>query len=122
MTPIDELRANIACSFCLKPTKDVAAMVAGPAVYICDQCVGLCNEIIAAKPASVDAVARWEQELTDQGLLDHLPKIAALGAQVERQLTAWVRHARARGITWARIGAALDMARQSAWERFSGEE
>jgi ClpX C4-type zinc finger protein len=122
MTSIDELRADIACSFCLKPTKDVSSMVAGPGVFICDQCVSLCAEIIAAKPAEGSEVARWEQELSDEGLLDHLPRIAALSAQVERQLTAWVRHARERGVTWARIGAALDMTRQSAWERFSGEE
>jgi ATP-dependent Clp protease ATP-binding subunit ClpX len=30
--------------------------------------------------------------------------------------------ARSRGITWTRIGAALGMTRQSAWERFSGED
>jgi len=122
MSTIDELRANVACSFCLKPTGEVASMVAGPGVYICDGCVTLCTDIIAAKPAVMTAVARWEDELTDEGLLDHLPKIAALEAQVQRQLTGWVRHARARGITWARIGAALGMTRQSAWERFSGEE
>jgi len=33
-----------------------------------------------------------------------------------------VRRARALGVTWARIGETLGMARQSAWERFSGEE
>jgi hypothetical protein len=33
-----------------------------------------------------------------------------------------VRRARALGATWARIGDALGMTRQSAWERFSGEE
>ena len=45
-----------------------------------------------------------------------------LSAQVEQNLTGWVRRARALGVTWARIGAALGMTRQSAWERFSGEE
>jgi ATP-dependent Clp protease ATP-binding subunit ClpX len=33
-----------------------------------------------------------------------------------------VRMLRERGVTWARIGEALGMTRQSAWERFSGEE
>jgi len=33
-----------------------------------------------------------------------------------------MRKARLLGATWARIGAALDMTRQSAWERFSSEE
>jgi hypothetical protein len=42
--------------------------------------------------------------------------------QVEQHLTGWVRRARELGATWARIGESLGMARQSAWERFSGEE
>jgi ClpX C4-type zinc finger len=124
MTAIEDLRAQIACSFCLKPTADVQKMVAGPGVFICDACVALCVEIIATEltSTSTPAVAQWEQELSDEGLLAHLPKIAALQAQVERQLTGWIRHARSRGITWARIGTVLGMTRQSAWERFSGEE
>jgi ATP-dependent Clp protease ATP-binding subunit ClpX len=34
------------CSFCGKSQEDVAKLIAGPAVYICDQCVDLCNEIV----------------------------------------------------------------------------
>jgi hypothetical protein len=54
--------------------------------------------------------------------LAFLPRAAAVRAQVEETLTRWVRRARALGATWARIGEALGMTRQSAWERFSGEE
>jgi ClpX C4-type zinc finger len=122
VTTLEELHKGTACSFCLKPAGEVSAMVAGPGVFICDACVGLCVEIIASKQTAAPQVTRWEDELTDDGLLDHLPRIAALQAQVERQLTGWVRHARSRGITWARIGTALGMTRQSAWERFSGED
>jgi len=35
-------KATPFCSFCSKPPKQVSALVAGPHVYICDQCVGLC--------------------------------------------------------------------------------
>ena len=66
--------------------------------------------------------AAWERDMSDKDLLTHLPRVAAAGAQVEQQLTRWVRMARSRGITWTRIGAALGMTRQSAWERFSGED
>lgn len=34
------------CSFCGKCSKEVAFLIAGPAVYICDECVGLCVDII----------------------------------------------------------------------------
>jgi ATP-dependent Clp protease ATP-binding subunit ClpX len=51
------------CSFCGKSQKQVKKLIAGPAVYICDECIDLCNEII-------------EEELVDTGdvKLDELPK------------------------------------------------
>jgi ClpX C4-type zinc finger len=115
-------RASIVCSFCLKPTGDVESMVAGPGVYICNECVDLCVQIIASKHESEPIPQTWERRLSDDDLLAMLPKIAATGVQVDRQLDKFVRHARSRGITWTRIGTALGTTRQSAWERFSGEE
>jgi ATP-dependent Clp protease ATP-binding subunit ClpX len=51
------------CSFCGKSQKQVKKLIAGPGVYICDECIDLCNEII-------------EEELADAGdvKLDDLPK------------------------------------------------
>ncbi len=37
---------NLFCSFCGKNQKDVTKLIAGPAVYICDECIQLCSEII----------------------------------------------------------------------------
>ena len=34
------------CSYCNKSQKEVRKLIAGPAVYICDECVELCNDII----------------------------------------------------------------------------
>jgi len=113
---------DAACSFCLKPPSEVAKMVAGPGVFICNECVDLCQEIIGQNPDPVPDPAAWERDMSDEDLLRHLPRVAAAGAQVEQQLTRWVRMARSRNITWTRIGASLGMTRQSAWERFSGEE
>ena len=50
------------CSFCGKSQKQVKKLIAGPGVYICDECIDLCNEII-------------EEELTDSTELrfDELP-------------------------------------------------
>ena len=39
--------ANLRCSFCGKSRNQVRKLIAGPTVYICDECVGLCNEIVA---------------------------------------------------------------------------
>ncbi len=39
--------ATLRCSFCVKSREQVRKLIAGPAVYICDECVGLCNDIMA---------------------------------------------------------------------------
>jgi len=51
------------CSFCGKSQKQVKKLIAGPGVYICDECIDLCNEII-------------EEELAETGelVLEELPK------------------------------------------------
>ena len=39
--------SNLHCSFCGKGQKEVKKLIAGPNVYICDECIQLCNDIIA---------------------------------------------------------------------------
>ena len=51
------------CSFCGKSQKQVKKLIAGPGVYICDECIDLCNEIIEEELA----------EATEVGMVD-LPK------------------------------------------------
>ena len=47
------------CSFCGKSQKQVRKLIAGPSVYICDECIELCNEIISEEVASkVDGLRR----------------------------------------------------------------
>ncbi len=43
----DGYGGNLTCSFCGKSQKEVKKLIAGPTVYICDECIGLCNDIIA---------------------------------------------------------------------------
>ena len=46
MTRIGETSDLLKCSFCGKSQKQVKKLIAGPGVYICDECIDLCNEII----------------------------------------------------------------------------
>ncbi|MDD9947102.1 MAG: ATP-dependent Clp protease ATP-binding subunit ClpX [Myxococcales bacterium] len=43
----DDNHGILQCSFCGKSQKEVKKLIAGPTVYICDECIGLCNDIIA---------------------------------------------------------------------------
>jgi ClpX C4-type zinc finger protein len=117
---------QLCCSFCAKPSSAVEKVIAGPGVYICNECVGLCNDILRTEPGepsgSETRLSAWEDGMTDERMLDQLPRIAAAGAQTEASLQRLVTHLRERRVTWARIGTALGITRQSAWERFSGEE
>jgi hypothetical protein len=123
---VDE--AAVYCSFCGKESADVNKMIAGPGVHICDGCVALCADILAAEQAKAadrgDAGSRpprlpaWES-MTDEQILEHLPRVARVSDQVEANLRSWVGALRARDVAWARIGEALGMTRQSAWERFA---
>jgi len=59
-----EENANLSCSFCGKSQKEVKKLIAGPTVYICDECIELCNDIIAEEygqeegPASASRVPK----------------------------------------------------------------
>ena len=46
MAKKDDQNENLFCSFCGKSQKEVKKLIAGPAVYICDECIQLCSEII----------------------------------------------------------------------------
>ena len=43
----DNSHGNLSCSFCGKSQKEVKKLIAGPSVYICDECISLCNDILA---------------------------------------------------------------------------
>ena len=50
-----EENANLSCSFCGKSQKEVKKLIAGPTVYICDECIELCNDIIAEEYGQEEA-------------------------------------------------------------------
>jgi hypothetical protein len=83
---VAEPRDLLRCSFCDKSQQKVRKLIAGPGVYVCDECVALCNEII-------------DGELADEGLVRLRDLTARSDALVERL--------RADGVPWEEIAAAL---------------
>jgi ATP-dependent Clp protease ATP-binding subunit ClpX len=69
MTRIGETSDLLKCSFCGKTQKQVKKLIAGPGVYICDECIDLCNEIIVEELSESAALGLTElpkpQEIFD---------------------------------------------------------
>lgn len=63
MARIGESADLLKCSFCGKSQKQVQQLIAGPGVYICDECVELCNEIIEERLAEAGETATSEFDL-----------------------------------------------------------
>ena len=71
MSKIGESSELLKCSFCGKSQKQVQQLIAGPQIYICDECVALCNEIIEERLAehqtseSTDLPLHKPREISD---------------------------------------------------------
>jgi hypothetical protein len=106
------------CSFCFKSQHQVRKLISGPAsIFICDECVGLCDEIIAGQlPVSKSPSL---EQLPTERLLERLGPIEETVQGKGNQLQQVVDLLRSRRVSWAVIGAALGISRQSAWERFT---
>ncbi len=52
---------NLSCSFCGKSQREVKKLIAGPTVYICDECIRLCNDIIAEEKLKDNALGPKER-------------------------------------------------------------
>src|SRR5467141_3060521 len=68
-----ESNGTLRCSFCGKSQNDVRKLIAGPTVYICDECIELCNDIIAEE---------WEEEKSRE--IRSLPKPAEIKAALDQ--------------------------------------
>ena len=109
----------LSCSFCTKDKDSVARLVAGPGVYICNECIDLCNEILGLEP--MPQIHVWDEQSDDE-LLASLARVQAAAPQLDAAMHDYVDLLRSRGVSWTRIGAALGVSKQAAWERFSGED
>ena len=106
------------CSFCFKSQFEVRKLISGAgSIFICDECVGLCNEIIADRPYT--SRPPLPEELPTERLLRRLGAIEQTVQGKGNQLQTVVDVLRSRRVSWAQIGAGLGISRQSAWERFT---
>jgi ATP-dependent Clp protease ATP-binding subunit ClpX len=110
------------CSFCGKSQEEVKTLVAGPGVFICDECVHLCQAITEKKPATPATREVRNPLLPENAPTENLLKTLAgyNGAfeRVDAGMQDIVDILREREVSWATIGQALAVSRQAAWKRF----
>src|ERR671919_105486 len=75
-----EGNGTLKCSFCGKSQNDVRKLIAGPTVYICDECIELCNDIIAEE---------WEEEKSRE--IRSLPKPAEIKTALDQYVVGQER-------------------------------
>ena len=113
---LPRLKRKLFCSFCRKSDAEVAKLVGGPGVHICDACIDLCVLVVAGKDAS--GFAGWDTLTTERLLATLAPSEASVEA-ARGVLQTQIDILRKRDVSWAQIGEALGISRQAAWERFS---
>jgi hypothetical protein len=115
------------CSFCGKSQHDVRKLIAGPSVFICDECVELCEEIVKM-PEEAFAVPTPEElpALPTEVLLSRLRfqhrSVERLRADLERfraDLKKTADKLRGREVGWATMAEMLGTSPQAAEERLS---
>ena len=58
---MSEEKEQLKCSFCGKPLEQVYKLIAGPDVYICDECLGLCVEILEEEEVSLQLCEKGDE-------------------------------------------------------------
>ena len=121
-TPAATDKPIASCSFCHKPNTEVRNLVAGPGVYICNECVELSAAIVAEVASLPPAEsARLRAQYAGQSaeeILGMLPGVARSAARIEAELAHWVSRLRELGIGWPQIAGALGTSADAAQQRF----
>ena len=99
-----EENANLSCSFCGKSQKEVKKLIAGPTVYICDECIELCNDIIAEEYGQEDSPAQQPRVLKPRAIKEALDEYVIGQSDAKKVLSVAVHNHYRRIESGAMIG------------------
>jgi ATP-dependent Clp protease ATP-binding subunit ClpX len=102
MTRKDDPSGELVCSFCGKSQDEVKKLIAGPSVYICDECVSLCNEIIQEEYEEEEKDKQKDSLLKPQEIKTSLDQYVIEQERSKKVLSVAVHN------HYKRIGANLD--------------
>lgn len=101
------------CSFCGKSQKQVKKLIAGPGVYICDECIDLCNEIIEEELAETSEV-RWEELPKPREIYEFLEGYV-VGQEAAKKALSVAVYNHYKRVEVARTAAAAAVTTRSSW-------
>ena len=111
------------CGFCRKSNADVDVLIGGIGAFICNECVGVANDVLAKTPPSQRKARDYAGEqlrgAATEKLLTLVAGVEPLAEDVAAYQAFNIDLLRERGVSWAEIGAALGVSRQAAWKRFA---
>ncbi|MFC1823783.1 ATP-dependent Clp protease ATP-binding subunit ClpX [Thermodesulfobacteriota bacterium] len=99
----DDSNDDLLCSFCGKSQDEVKKLIAGPSVYICDECIQLCNEIIAEEYGQDDQKEGAAQSLKPYEIKNLLDEYVIEQERPKKILSVAVHN------HYKRIGTKVDM-------------
>ena len=76
------------CSFCGKSQHEVKKLIAGPSVFICDECIDLCNDIIRDEISNLDTISSAKTELPTPAEITGLLDQYVIGQQTAKRILA----------------------------------
>jgi len=114
-----KLPKTLHCSFCGKSQHKVEKLIAGPGCFICNECVSLCETIVAGGEIPDQSGFIKPLERPTEDLLELLAFANFATDSSRNFLQSLVDTLRTREVSWAQIAEQLGVSRQAAWERFS---
>ena len=99
----DDSNDDLLCSFCGKSQDEVKKLIAGPSVYICDECIQLCNEIIAEEYSQESEKEEGAQLLKPYEIKETLDQYVIEQERPKKILSVAVHN------HYKRIGSKIDM-------------
>jgi hypothetical protein len=106
------------CSFCGILGTSRTKFAGGLGALICAECVEKYHAILSSPTTRRRLERPWWSVMSDEEMLEALPKIAKTAEQVDDFMHQWVQVLRSRKLTYSDMGRALGVSRQAVWERF----
>jgi hypothetical protein len=114
-------KSTFTCSFCNKNDEQVKKLIAGPGVYICDECIGLCNAILDEEVTGGTPNGSPAPSLDDAPVETLVMIFGAMGRtarSMEDRLAEWARKLTARGVPMSTLASELGITETDAAQRF----